>query len=206
MDQFIHSFVAYVSSHPQYAYGLLFLAALLEAVPVVGSLLPGSTVVLSLSALIATGELSFLGVVSFAIAGAALGDGCAFWLGHRNPDRIRQVWPLHKRPELTKRSQLLFHRYGVAAVFLGRFMSPIRAFVPIIAGALGMPPRQFYLIDVMAVLFWALAHVLPGILAGSLYRHAGMIAGHLLLPVIAGTAGVAVLVWAAYRWGNRLGS
>ena len=61
-----------VAAHPQWAYAVLFLAALLEAVPVVGSFVPGSTVILSLSALIGAGDLSLAGVLAATISALRL--------------------------------------------------------------------------------------------------------------------------------------
>ena len=84
-----------MSSHVYLAYAALFLAAFLEAVPVAGSFVPGSTVILSLSALIPAGDLSLTGVLAAAITGAAIGDGLAYGLGHRYPHRIRGIWPLY---------------------------------------------------------------------------------------------------------------
>ena len=66
----------------------LFLAALLEAVPVVGSVIPGSTVILALSALVPSGELKLQWVLLAAITGAMVGDGSAFWAGHRSQREI----------------------------------------------------------------------------------------------------------------------
>ncbi len=51
MASYLDPFIAFVSSHAWLAYLTLFLAALLEAVPVVGSVIPGSTIILALSAL-----------------------------------------------------------------------------------------------------------------------------------------------------------
>src|SRR5258707_14556010 len=80
---FFDPLIAFVSTHAGLAYLTLFLAALLEAVPVVGSVIPGSTIILALSALIPGGELQLEWVLAAAIAGAILGDGSAFWIGHR---------------------------------------------------------------------------------------------------------------------------
>jgi membrane-associated protein len=178
----------------------LFLAAFLEAVPVVGSFVPGSTVILSLSALIPSGDLELAGVLAAAICGAAAGDGLAYWLGHRYPDRIRGLWPLARYPTVVERSEVFFRKYGYAAVVLARFLPPIRAFVPVTAGALGMPPSRFFPINIVAILCWAPAHVVPGILAGTVYGHAGAFAGHLAMPIIAGLAAAGIVVWAAWRW------
>ena len=57
MASLIDPLIAFVSAHPALAYLTLFLAALLEAVPVVGSVVPGSTIILALSALVPGGEL-----------------------------------------------------------------------------------------------------------------------------------------------------
>jgi len=54
---FLDPLIAFVSAHAWLAYFTLFLAALLEAVPIVGSVIPGSTIILALSALVPGGEL-----------------------------------------------------------------------------------------------------------------------------------------------------
>ena len=78
MASFIDPLIAFVSAHAWLAYLTLFLAALLEAVPVVGSIIPGSTIILALSALVPSGDLKLEWVLLAAIAGAVIGDGSAF--------------------------------------------------------------------------------------------------------------------------------
>jgi membrane protein DedA with SNARE-associated domain len=196
----IQSIIHTVSAHSSWAYATLFLAAFLEAVPVLGSFVPGSAVILSLSALIPAGDLSLTGVLAAAISGAAIGDGLAYGIGHRYPDRIRRIWPLNKYPGVVARSELFFRRYGDAAVFLARFLPPVRAFVPITASALGMAPIRFFPINLVAILCWAPAHVVPGMLAGEAYGHAGAFAGHLTMPIIAGVVAIGLMIWAFRRW------
>ena len=200
MDRIVHDVVHLVSAHSEWAYAALFLAAFLEAVPVLGSFIPGSTVILSLSALIPAGNLSLTGVLAAAIGGAVLGDGLAYGLGRRYPDRILTLWPLNKYPAVVARSSEFFRSYGNAAVFLARFLPPVRAFVPITAGALGMPPRRFFPINLAAILCWAPAHVVPGILAGTAYGHAGAFGEHLTMPIIAGVVAIGLVIWAIRRW------
>jgi membrane protein DedA with SNARE-associated domain len=90
----IDPLIAFVSAHALLAYLPLFLAALLEAVPVVGSVVPGSTIILALSALVPGGELQLQWVLAAAVAGALLGDGSAYWIGHRSQREILTAWPL----------------------------------------------------------------------------------------------------------------
>jgi membrane-associated protein len=203
---FIDPLIAFVSTHAGLAYLTLFLAALLEAVPVVGSVIPGSTIILALSALIPGGELKLEWVLTAAVAGALLGDGSAFWIGHKAQREILNSWPLNKYPRLTARSEAFFRRWGALAVFFARFVPPIRAFVPITAGALGMSPLRFYTVNIPAILLWAPAHVLPGVLAiSALHQYAGVphhtgIGKHYwIASVIGGTLIVALATWIIRR-------
>jgi membrane protein DedA with SNARE-associated domain len=203
---FLDPLIAFVSAHAWLAYLTLFLAALLEAVPVVGSLVPGSTIILALSALVPGGELNLWGVLAAAIAGALVGDGSAFWIGHRSQREILNVWPLTNYPGVVAQSEAFFHSRGALAVFFARFVPPIRAFVPITAGALGMPPMKFYGVNIPAILVWAPAHVLPGVLAiTALHEYAGLPHHHgtgkhlWMLAVLGGALVVALGVWTIRR-------
>jgi len=206
VTSFLDPLINFVSAHPWLAYLTLFLAALLEAVPVVGSLVPGSTIILALSALVPGGELQLLPVLAAAAAGAMLGDGSAYLLGYRSQRQILSAWPMSNYPRLVEQSEAFFNRWGVLAVFFARFVAPIRAVVPITAGALGMSPLKFYSVNIPAVMAWALAHVLPGVLAVSaLHRYAGLphhehIGKHLwMIAVIGGAMIVALVYWTVRR-------
>jgi membrane protein DedA with SNARE-associated domain len=199
---YLDQLIAFVSAHAGLAYLTLFLAALLEAVPVVGSVIPGSTIILALSALVPSGDLKLEWVMLAAIAGALLGDGSAFWIGHRSQREILSSWPLSNYPRVIAQSEAFFNRWGALAVFFARFVPPIRAFVPITAGALGMPPLRFFVVNIPAVLLWAPAHVLPGVLAISalheyagIPHHTGIGKYYWILAVIGGALIVALATW-----------
>jgi membrane protein DedA with SNARE-associated domain len=203
---YLDPLIAFVSANAWLAYLTIFLAALLEAVPVVGSVIPGSTIILALSALVPGGELKLQWVLAAAIAGAALGDGSAYWIGHRAQREILSTWPLSNYPRVIAQSGAFFQRWGPLAVFFARFVPPIRAFVPITAGALGMPPSRFYPVNLAAILLWAPLHVFPGVLAVSaLHRYAGVphhagIARHYwILAVIIGALTIALALWTIRR-------
>jgi membrane protein DedA with SNARE-associated domain len=206
VTSFLDPLIAFVSAHAWLAYLTLFLAALLEAVPVAGSVIPGSTIILALSGLVPSGELKLEWVLAAAIAGALLGDGAAFWIGHRAQREILKAWPLKNYPGLVAQSEAFFHRWGALAVFFARFVAPIRALVPITAGALDMPPRHFYPVNFVAILLWAPAHVLPGVVAvsalhryGGMAHHAGIAKHYWILAVIVGAAIIALAGWIIHR-------
>jgi membrane-associated protein len=196
LNQLIH----YVEAHPLLAYATVFLAALLEAVPVVGSFVPGSSIIIALSALVAAGELNLAGVLVSAMLGAAIGDGTAFLLGYHYQRGILAVWPLSAYPTVAARSEEFFRSRGPIAVFFARFVPPVRAFVPVTAGALGMPPHRFFAMNLPAIGLWACAHILPGALAGTLWKQYGKEIEHIALPML---AVVLVISIAWYFWRRR---
>jgi membrane protein DedA with SNARE-associated domain len=206
VTSFIDPLISFVSAHAWLAYLTLFLAALLEAVPVAGSVVPGSTIILALSALVPSGDLLLGWVLLAAIAGALLGDGSAFWIGHRAQREILSSWPLSRYPRLIAQSEAFFHRWGTLAVFFARFVPPIRAFVPITAGALDMAPLRFYAVNIPAILLWAPAHVLPGVLAISALHQYGGVPPHMgtgrhywMLAVVGAAVIVALVTWTIRR-------
>lgn len=212
VTSFLDPVIAFVSAHPWLAYLTLFLAALLEAIPVVGALVPGSTIILALSALVPGGELTLWGVLASAISGALIGDGSAFWIGHRSQREILGVWPMSRYPALIAQSEAFFKRWGTLAVFFARFVPPIRAFVPVTAGALGMRPIVFFGVNIPAVLAWACAHVLPGVLAISAWHEYGGLPHHhhigknLWMLVVFAGAIVAFGIWVLRRRRSVQGS
>jgi membrane protein DedA with SNARE-associated domain len=65
------------------AYGAVFLLALSEAIPVVGALVPGSALIIGISALVPAGIVKLLPLLIAAAIGAIIGDGLSYGLGHR---------------------------------------------------------------------------------------------------------------------------
>jgi membrane protein DedA with SNARE-associated domain len=100
-----------------------------------------------------------------AVLGAIAGDGFSFWLGHRYQRQMLSGWPLNRFPWLIERSAQFIRKYGITSVFLARFTAVVRAFVPLLAGILRMPSRQFYVANILSALVWAPMHVFPGVFA-----------------------------------------
>src|SRR5512132_172327 len=164
MTSYFSALVDFVHAHSQYTHIAIFLLALSEAIPVVGTVVPGSTLIIGISALATSANGNPWLLVIAATAGAIIGDGLSFWLGQRYHREILNSWPLNKYPHLIARSERFVTQYGAASVFLARFGPVVRAFVPLVAGILGMSQRQFYAANILSALAWAPAHIFPGVL------------------------------------------
>ncbi|REG49307.1 membrane protein DedA with SNARE-associated domain [Paraburkholderia sp. BL6669N2] len=184
-----------LAGHPGWTLTVIFLAAFLESLAVIGTFVPGSTAMFLAGALIGTGSLSLGWALVWAIAGAIAGDGMSFWIGSRYKDRIVQFWPFRKHPEVLEAGHRFFRKHGAKSVVLARFIGPLRAIVPVVAGMLGMPPLRFYAMNVLSALIWAPAHILPGMIFGASVLLAGAVSFRLVV-IIALLVGI---VWLSFR-------
>ncbi len=203
MSSHLQDLIGLVSAHASWAYAAIFLAALLEAVPVAGSLIPGSTVIVALSALVPSGNLKLAPIMAAAIAGALLGDGLAYWLGRRAEREVLTMWPSVEIScgRLTERDILSSLR-NVRGV-----PRPLRA----ASAGCGADHRgrsrhertALFAAMIPAVLLWAPAMILPGVLAGSAAEQWGAKAEHYALPLVGGIIAIGGLGWALFCWRKR---
>ena len=180
-----------LSQHRTLALGVVFAASLLESVAVIGTIIPGSSVVVVAGVLIGLQTLDPCWVATVAVLGATLGDGLSFWLGRRYLERLRAFWPLSAYPELLKRGNAYFAEHGSWSVFLGRFLGPVRAIVPVVAGMSDMSSLWFTVVNVLSAIVWSAAHLLPGALFGASLQLAGAVSSRLLILLV----GLAAVFW-----------
>ena len=195
MHSHLEALISALAAHPGAALAAIFAAATLEAVAVIGTVVPGSTVVFAGGVLVGLGVLDLRWAFAVAVCGAILGDGVSYWLGYRHHDKLRRMWPLKGRTALLDRGQAYFAANGRKSVFVARFLGPLRAIVPVAAGIAGMPARDFYVANVLSALAWAGAHLLPGLLFGASLQLAGAVSSRLLVLIVL----IAALLWASSR-------
>jgi membrane protein DedA with SNARE-associated domain len=200
MESYFSALVDFVSAHPHYAHITVFLLALSEAIPVVGTVVPGSTLVVAVSALATSADVNPWILLIAATTGAIAGDGFSFWLGQRYREKILNIWPLNRFPQLIVQSEKFITRYGVASVFLARFTAVVRAFVPLISGILQMSPRQFYVANVLSAVTWAPAHVFPGVVLAMVLQLSSASVEQRAILVIAGLIVAGLVIFATHRY------
>jgi undecaprenyl-diphosphatase len=188
MESHLQALIDFLTTHPTLAQVLIFGASLLEALAVIGTIIPGSSVVFAGGVLIGLKVLAPLPVTLLAVTGAILGDGISYWLGHRFQATIPTLWPLKRYPALFERGQAYFTKYGGKSVFLARFIGPLRAIVPVVAGMSGMPARLFYSMNILSALIWAALHIVPGVLFGASLQLAAAVSARLVILLILFTA------------------
>src|SRR6516225_4469375 len=111
-----------------------------------------------------------LNALACAILGAILGDIVSYALGRLTGPRVVYKWPLSRHRHGVARARLFFRRYGLSAVFFGRFLGPIRCTVPLVAGMMAMDQRRFQAANVLSAVVWAPILFAPGWFIGGRVR------------------------------------
>ncbi|SAK94108.1 VTT domain-containing protein [Caballeronia ptereochthonis] len=196
-----------LSGHPEWALAVVLLASFLESVAFIGTFVPGSTAMFIAGALVGTGALNLGWVFVCAIAGAIAGDAASFWFGQRYADTISQMWPFRTHPGALAAGRKYFDAHGAKSVVLARFVAPMRAVVPVVAGVAGMTPARFLAVNILSALLWAPTHILPGVVFGASIELAGAVSIRLVVILVIVTALawlmfnlVRVIVSHAMRW------
>lgn len=195
VDAAIQPVLDFVGQHHALAALVVFLAALSEAIPVVGAIVPGSAIVIGVGALIGLGQLPLWPMLAAAVLGAIVGDGLSYWFGHRYKNQALGIWPMSRYPDMIAKSEQFFERHGAKSVVIGRFTPVVRAFVPLIAGISGMTPGRFYAANVASALAWAPVHMLPGAAVGASLGVLGAASGRTLTLLAALAIAGIVLAW-----------
>jgi len=163
----MQSLLDWVSHNSEYAIFAVFFVSTLESLALVGIMVPGMLFMLGVGTLIGIGTLPFWPMFIAATLGAIAGDGLSFWLGRHFNENLRHLWPLPKFPGLIHKGEEFFHRHGAMSVLFGRFIGPLRAIIPAIAGMLQMEPGRFLIFNVISALAWAPTVLLPGAVLGA---------------------------------------
>ena len=93
-----------------------------------------------------------------------------------------------------------FEKWGVWAIFIGRFFGPLRAFVPLMAGLLQMRRRTFQVANIVSAAVWVLAILAPGYFAAKgLAELEALSEADLITVLIATAVAVSLAGFAAWR-------
>jgi len=123
--------------------------------------LPGEIVLVSAALMSSHHEIGVnpIGVGAAAVIGAVVGDSIGYSIGRRFGmplfDRLGRRFPKHFGPGHVALAERTFNRWGVRAVFFGRFIALLRIFAGPLAGALKMPYPRFLAANVGGGICWA---------------------------------------------------
>ncbi|WP_329493308.1 DedA family protein [Kitasatospora herbaricolor] len=141
---------------PGWVYALIALIIGLESL---GIPLPGEIALVSAALLSSRGVVSPWWIAICAILGAIIGDSIGYSIGRRGGkplfEKLGRRFPRHFGPEHLASAERSFQKWGMWAVFFGRFIALLRIFAGPLAGALRMPYWKFLIANVLGGVVWA---------------------------------------------------
>ena len=178
----------------RYGYLVVFVGVFLENA---GLPVPGETTLLAGAALAKFGRLSLPWVIATAIGAAILGDNMGFLIGRLGGRALAERYG--SKVGLTRARLAQFDRFfdhhGAKTVFIARFITGLRVFGAVLAGASGLSWRKFLFYNATGAIVWSSGVGAAGyVLAYSwetLERWVGR-SGLIALAAIGGIAALAV--------------
>lgn len=198
---FLHNSLQLIEQYMlAYGYWAVFFGVMLEnaGVPV-----PGETILLIAGYLAASqpNEFNLLRVMLTAATGAVVGDNIGFAIGHHYGRDIllrfgRYIFLTPKRLAFMED---YFKSHGNKTILVARFITGLRVFAALLAGASKMPWRIFFIYNVAGALLWSIIITLLGYLFGQslplLVKWVGRSGTILLIVAIV----IAVIAWRIKR-------
>jgi membrane protein DedA with SNARE-associated domain len=135
------------------------IVALVIGVESMGIPVPGE-IALVTAAIMAIDHITNPWLVGLAASiGAVGGDSLGYVFGRRGGrgliERLGRRFPKHFGPPHIARAERMFQRYGVWAVFFGRFVALLRILAGPLSGALHVPYRKFLAANAAGGLVWS---------------------------------------------------
>lgn len=136
-------------------YTVLFVIIVLENGVLPAAFLPGDTLLILSGALIAKGVLEFVPTVLLLTTAASLGCWLGFLQGRWLSDtKIVKRWLSQIPHEYHDKANQMFHKQGLYALLVGRFLAFVRTLLPVLAGLSELSHRRFQLFNWLSGLLW----------------------------------------------------
>ena len=182
-----------------YGYWAVFFGVMLEnaGIPV-----PGETILLIAGYFAATGEFHIALVMLVAATGAVIGDNIGFAIGHHYGRGILLRFGrfLFLTPKRVKHMEDYFRSHGNKTILVARFITGLRVFAALLAGASKMPWRVFFMYNAAGAVLWSVVITTLGYLFGQslplLVKWVGRSGTILLVAAIV----IAVVIWRVRRY------
>ncbi|MDD3646227.1 MAG: DedA family protein [Candidatus Gracilibacteria bacterium] len=154
-------------------YLIIFLSSLIEGLPVLGVVVPGQNILLIVGGFFAEKATTNLYYVIFiASIGAILSNYLGYILGKYHGEEFFKKYGLWFGIGETEVRYLKkgIKKWGPWGIIAGKFHNVARAFVPFIAGSMGMHHRTFFIYNVIGSTIRAVTFIILGTLFAQYYE------------------------------------
>jgi len=174
---------------------LIFLVAFIESIPLLGLVMPGSTLIILAGFLSAHGKGELTTLILFSATGAFLGDFLSYGLGARIGQRVLTTPWLLKQQQSIQKAEIFLMEHGGKSLFYARFLGPIRGTIPFLAGMSRMQAGFFCRSSLLNAVLWGVAYPGIGYLGGESWQRASDLSSRLGLIILLGFCATLFHLW-----------
>ncbi|MDD4271189.1 MAG: bifunctional DedA family/phosphatase PAP2 family protein [Patescibacteria group bacterium] len=184
-----------------WGYIIIFIAAIAEALPILGTFIPGHTIIILGGFLAKLGILRLEAVMVVAAVGVVIGDLLAYYIGRKfGYDfviRYGKYFFLNEK-KYRKTKEMVSEHTGKALI-IGRFSPFSRALVAFLAGIYKIKFTKFIFYSIIGGVSWSTISVLLGYIVGEGFQGAAKYFGRIVLAAII----LIILIFFGYRALNK---
>ena len=160
--------VGVVRADHAWIFPIAFAIAFSESFVGVSFVIPGTFLLITLGGVIGASHISVIPAWGGAVIGSILGDWISYWIGFHYHHQILHIWPFKRFEAQIEKGLHFFHNWGTWAIFIGRFLGPFRATVPLVAGMSELEFWPFQIANAASAAVWAYVLLAP---IGAVIRH-----------------------------------
>lgn len=165
ISDYIFQIAPVVDSLGGWMYLIIFVAAIIESTPVIGTFTPGTLFLVFFGFLISISSLTLPLCILVAVLGAVIGDCLGYALGRYGSRFFKEHKGLLRISHI-EMGRAFFLKHGGKSILIGRFVGVIRPIVPLVAGAVRMSMRRFMTLNMLSALLWASLLISAGYVVG----------------------------------------
>jgi membrane protein DedA with SNARE-associated domain len=185
-----------LSEAGRWAYLVVSLVLLLEAVPVLGALIPAQLFLLGAGFLASIGELRLVPLLLVAVVSLFVADVISFAMGRRFGLRLLKRLPAAFAARAQAVSDGLGQHIG-KTMTLGKFLGPARALAPPLAGNARVSWLRFLVWEAIGCVIWCVVIIGAGFVFGKSYERIEKLLGRGSLVLL---LAVFIAIVAVYRY------
>jgi membrane protein DedA with SNARE-associated domain len=186
-------------THSTSYYFLIAAIACGEGIALVGLIIPGSVLCISVGLLAANGHGDFWLSCLAASIGAIIGDLISYLTGSRSGHQLVNRTHSTRALKILRRAELFFAAHGGKSLLFARFFGPLRGFVPFIAGSLRLSPKTVLFYSISGGILWGIGYPALGYYGGLTWQQF-----HLSAYSVVGMIGIIVaVVFLFWAWRSQ---
>ncbi len=169
MNNFFHHLLIFTQNHfGMWGYIVLFLSSLFEGIPIIGVVIPGSSIAVGIGIFSKFSHIQVMPLIATGTIGAFLGDILGYAIGYtwgNEAVRVLGKWMFYTEERKNSLENFLI-KHPAKFIIWGRFNTLARALSPMLFGVSKFNFREYCSYAFLSSFIWSVIHIGGGYIFG----------------------------------------